>query len=220
MKKYYDDGLWSSEFCFYLDANHFIHKTSPMDQAKPPKRLVWRKKSKGLFKSCTSKGYKAGHGGKFAGIFNAISLGKGICYCKHYEKLGLKIFDESIGNKFIEIFKSRFSSAGNVFVQDGDPSQISKTAKTTLDKMGAVQFSKPPHSPDLNPIENSFNLVEKKLSGNAVKYSISKESYAKFVVKVENTLFSYLIEAIYNIIKSIPKRISQVMQSNGHRLKY
>ena len=31
---------------------------------------------------------------------------------------------------------------------------------------------------DLNPIENAFNLVEKKLSSDVVKCSISKESYA------------------------------------------
>ena len=50
-----------------------------------------------------------------------------------------------------------------MFVQDGDPSQNSKAAKTALDKIGAVQFSIPPRSPDLNPIENAFNLVEKKI---------------------------------------------------------
>ena len=46
-----------------------------------------------------------------------------------------------------------------------------------LDKIGAVQFSLSPHSPNLNPIKNTINLVEKKLSGDAVKYSISQESY-------------------------------------------
>ena len=107
-----------------------------------------------------------------------------------------------------------------MFSQDGDPSQNSKAAKTALDKIGAVQFSIPPRSPDLNRIANAFNLVKKKLSSDAVKYSISKESYAKFVERVENTLLSYPIEPIDNIIKSMPKRISQVIQSKGHRLKY
>ena len=41
--------------CFYLDAKHFTHKTNPMDQAKAPKSLVWRKKNEGLIKGCTSK---------------------------------------------------------------------------------------------------------------------------------------------------------------------
>ena len=107
-----------------------------------------------------------------------------------------------------------------MFVHDGDPSQNSKAAKTDLDKIGVVQFSIPPRSPDLNPIENAFNSVEKKLSSDTVKYSISKNSYAKFMERVRNTLLSYPVERIDSIIKSMPKRISQVIQSKGHRLKY
>ena len=114
-------------------------------------------------------------------FFVAISLGTGVCYCKHYEKLSGKLFAEFIENNFLEILKNSCNSTRNVFVQDGDPSQNSKAAKTALSKIGAVQFSIPPRSPDLNPIENVFNLVEKKLSSDAVKYPISKESYAKFV---------------------------------------
>ena len=155
-----------------------------------------------------------------ASFFVAISLGKGICYCKHYEKLSGKIFAEFIENNFIESFKNSCNPTGNVFVQDGDPIQNSKAAKTALDKVGAVQFSIPHRSQDINPIENAFNLVEKKLNSDAVKYSISKEIYAKFVKRVENTLLSYPIEPIDNIIKSMPKRISEVIQSKGHRLKY
>ena len=220
IKKYYDNGLWSCGICFYLNAKHFIHKTKPMDQAKAPKRLVWRKKNEGLVKSCTSKGNKAGHGGKVAGFFFAISFGEGICYCKYYKKPSGKLFAEFIEHDFLEIFKSKGNPTGNVFVQDGDPSQNSNTAKTALDKIGAAQFSIPPRSPDLNPIENAFNLVEKKVSSDAVKYSISKKSYAKFVQRVENTLLCYPIEAIDDIIKFMPKRISQVTQSKSHCLKY
>ena len=97
------------------------------------------------------------------------------------EKLGGKVFAEFIENNVIEIFKSSFNPTGNVFVQGGDPIQNFKDAKIALDKIVAVQFSIPPRSPDLDPIEIAFNLVEKKFKSDAVKYSISKESYAKFV---------------------------------------
>ena len=162
IKKYYENGLWSSGICFYLDAKHFIHKTNPMDPEKAIKRLVWRKKNEGLTKGSTSKGNKAGYGGKVTGFFVAISLGKRICYCKHYEKFNGKLFAEFIENNFLEIFKSSCNPTGNVFVQDVDSSQNSKAAKTALDKIGVVQFSIPPPFPDLNRIENAFNLVEKK----------------------------------------------------------
>ena len=124
-----------------------------MDQAMAPKYLVWRKKNERLIKGGTSNGNKSGCGGIVA-CFLAISLGKEICYCKFYEKLSGKIFAEFVENNFIEIFKSSCKSTGNVFVEDGDPAQNSKAAKTALDKIGAVQFSIHPRSPDLNPIKN------------------------------------------------------------------
>ena len=124
-----------------------------MDQAMAPKYLVWRKKNERLIKGGTSNGNKSGCGGIVA-CFLAISLGKEICYCKLYEKLSGKIFAEFAENNFIEIFKSSCKSTGNVFVEDGDPAQNSKAAKTALDKIGAVQFSIHPRSPDLNPIKN------------------------------------------------------------------
>ena len=40
IKMYYDNGLWSSRICFYLDAKHFIHKAYLMDQAKASKSLI------------------------------------------------------------------------------------------------------------------------------------------------------------------------------------
>ena len=220
IKNYYDDGLWPSGICFYLDAKHFIHKKFPMDQAKAPKCLAWRKKNEGLIKDCISKGNKAGHGGKAASFFVAISLGKRICYCKHYEKLSGKLFAEVIENNFLEIFKSSCNPTRDMFVQDGHPNQNCYTAETALDKIDAVQFSIPRRNPDLYPIKNAFNLVEKRLSSDAVKYSVSNESYAKFVKRLENTLLSYLIEAIVSIIKSMLKRISQLTQGNSHHLKY
>ena len=181
IKKYYDDGLWSSRISFYVDAENFIHKTNPMDQTKAPKSLVWRKKNEGLAKGCTSKRNKAGHCRKMASFFCCYITRYEVCYCKHYERFSGKLFAEFIENNFLEIFKNRCNTTRNVFVQDGDPSQNFKAAKTALNKIGAVQFSIPPRSPDLNPIENVFNLVEKTLSSVAVKSPVSKESYAKFV---------------------------------------
>ena len=206
--------------CFYLDTMDFIHKPNPMEQVKALKRLVWKKKNEDLIKDYTSKLNKAVHGGKVTSFFVTILLCKGVYYCKHYEKLSGELFVEFIENNLVEIFKSSCNPTGNALVQHGDPSQNFKAAKTALDKIaaiGAVQFSIPLCSPDVNPIENAFNLVEKKLISDAVKYSISKENY---VERVENTLLSYPIEPIDNIIKSMPKRTSQVMQSKSHRLKH
>ena len=50
IRKYYDDGLWSSGICFYLDATHFIHKANPMSQARLQKVWSGEIKMKALFR--------------------------------------------------------------------------------------------------------------------------------------------------------------------------
>ena len=65
-----------NDVCFYLDGSSFVHKTNPADQARVSQSRVWRKMSEGLKRGCTSKGKKAGNGGKVAHFFVAISYKK------------------------------------------------------------------------------------------------------------------------------------------------
>ena len=98
--------------------------------------------------------------------------------------------------------------------------KTTKATKTVLCKTGAVQVSIPSCIPDLNPIENAFNLVTKKSGSDEVKHSISKDGYEKYVERAENILLSHPIKSVDDIIQSMPKRIAQVIQSKRHRLKY
>ena len=144
---------------------------------------------KALLRVVLQRQIKQGMVAKWQAFLLLYHLAKEFAIVSIARKLYGKVFTEFIENNFIEIFKSSCNPAGNVFVQDGDPSKNSKAAKTAVDKFGTVQFSISPHSMDLNPIENAFKLVEKKLSIDPVKYFISKESYAKFVERVQDKLF-------------------------------
>ena len=92
----------------------------------------------------------------------AISYRKGVIFCRDYEKLTGKYFASLVTEDFKDVFRRSCDPKGNVFLQDGDPSQNSKPAKVALEKIGAIQFGIPPRSPDCNPIENYFNLIERK----------------------------------------------------------
>ena len=216
--EHYDEDIWTKDICFFFDGKGFVHKTNPADQAKAPRGLVWRKKGEGL--KLTAKGSKAGNGGSVANFFVAISYGKGVCFCKTYEKLNGKLFAQFVLDNFQEIFASSCNPAGNLFVQDNDPSQNCKADKVACEKINAVQFSIPPRSPDFNPIENVFNLVSKQLGEDAIEKNITHESYEEYVMRVVNTLKSFPIETIDNIIRSMPDRMRQAVDCGGHRLKY
>ena len=52
-------------------------------------------------------------------------------------------------------------NGSRMFVQDNAANQNSAPVKRVLKIKRAKQLCIPPRSPDINPIENSFNLVKK-----------------------------------------------------------
>jgi len=219
MLRNYNEKVWTEEISFYLDATSFVHKTNPHDQARAPKGRVWRKHSEGLQQGCTSKGSKVGHGGRVVHLMVAISYGKGVIICEQYQKMNGEYFKSFIDENFNNLFKIA-DKLKRLFVQDGDPSQNSKIACDAWESSGARLLKIPPRSPDINPIENVFHLVEKKLTKEALKFGIKQENYEQFSKRVINTINNFDKEKINNIIQSMNKRMKQIRRNNGKRLKY
>jgi len=168
LKLYNPTTLWTHDISFYLDGKSFVHKLHPQDQARAPGARIWRRKDEGLDFDCTAKANKCKESGRLAHFFVAISYSKGVVLCEHYEHLDGPFFAKFIRKHFVRTFNRSNNPEGNIFVQDGDPSQNSLQAKLVLERVNAVQISIPPRSPDCNPIENFFNLIERKLGRDAV----------------------------------------------------
>ena len=105
-------------------------------------------------------------------------------------------------------------------MRDGDPSQNSKPAKVALEKIGAVQFGIPPRSPDCNPIENFFNLIERKLREDAIVKDITYEPFKQFVMRVQQILMNFPVDQIDKIIDTMPGRMQKIIANGGDRLRY
>ena len=52
------DKFWKEGIAFYLDGVGFAFKRNPMGQARATETMAWRKKGKGLLRTCTSQGKK------------------------------------------------------------------------------------------------------------------------------------------------------------------
>ena len=119
------------------------------------------KKSEGLSNGCTAKGKK--EGSVNSNFIVSISFSKGVVLCEQY-------FGSVTGTKFADILDSSFHSAFENsinpvlkrFLMDGCPRQNSRTALRTVARVGGLVFKILPISPDLNPMENFFNLVVQK----------------------------------------------------------
>lgn len=100
MLKNYPEDVWTKQICFYLDASSFVHKTNPYDQVRALGAKIWRKKNEGLKINCTTKGKKIGSGGKVTHFMVCISCGKGVYFCKQYEKMDGPYFANFVRKNF------------------------------------------------------------------------------------------------------------------------
>ena len=217
-KRKLTQDYWNNDIAFYLDGVGFEFKTQPLDQARAPKAREWRKKSEGLDINCVAKGKK--EGSTNAKFMVAIPHGKGVLFCKQY-------FGPITGYKFSKIIRAEFKNAfiasgkpGKRFLMDGCPRQNSARARGTWERMGAKVISIPSRSPDINPIENFFNLVSAKLKRDVVDRNIEKETFEEFSDRVKDCVLGFKAEEIDPIIESMDKRISLIIQRKGQRIKY
>ena len=74
----------------------------------------------------------------------------------------------------------------------------------------------PAQSPDLNPIEHAWYLLDKKLRESGVKPT----SEADMMEKLEDAWSNIPPSAIKNLIDSMPRRCQAVINSNGGPTKY
>ena len=210
--------FWTEGISFYFDGVGFVHKTTPDDQARNHGSMAYRLKREGLIVS--SKGKKESVSGKVANFLVAISYGKGVVFCEQYlEQLNGENFSNFVRKYFPAAFKKSANPKGMLFLKDGDPTQNSRKAKKAFDDVGCRMFSIPARSPDINPIENMFNNVRKKLREDAIEHHIEHESYEEFCNRVKTTLLNFSRDIIDSTIESLPKRMKLIMKGKGHCTK-
>lgn len=90
-----------------------------------------------------------------------------------------------------------------IFQQDNDPKHTSRVAKEW-----------PPQSSDLNPIENLWEIVNKRVDRSEVR---SKDELFNQIVKAWNEIPP---TTITNLIESMQRRCEAVIKNNGFATKY
>ena len=153
-------------------------------------------------------------------VIVAISYNKGVIVCKQYEKLDGNYFASFVRNNFDAMFARAEKGNSRIWIQDGDPSQNSAVVRKVLHLKRAKLLSIPPRSPDINPIENFFNLIKVELRRQALQNNITRENYEEFSQRVYNTIINFPVAQIDKIIDSMDKRMDLIIKGNGKRTKY
>ena len=95
----------------------------------------------------------------------AVAYGKGVILRKPYEKIDGRFFARFVKENLNLCFAKAGPRSGLqcIFVMDNCPCQNSKVALSALGSVECTRHKIPARSPDLNPIENIFNVVKKQL---------------------------------------------------------
>jgi len=100
------------------------------------------------------------------------------------------------------------------FQQDNDPKHTSRLAKSYLGKNMPEILDWPSNSPDLNPIENLWNMVKRNVEKRMPRSLDELESF----LKEEWDLIPD--DTLNNLIKSMKNRCREVIRKNGDHIDY
>ena len=168
--------------------------------------------------SLTTKGSKDLAGGKRLHLLVAIAHRKGVIGAEPYVKMDGPYFARFICHHFPILFDITTTN-GNAnlnFVMDNDPSQTSAIARKALNNIGAEMQVIPARSPDLNPIENLFHIVRKKMEAEILEKNITHQSWDEFVDRVKFNIWSVSREYVDKTIGSMSRRIKDIAKwENG-----
>ena len=103
-----------------------------------------------------------------------------------------------------------------IWMHDNAPPHRAKFTQQFLENKRISVLNWPAHSPDLNPIENVWGILQEKLYAGGRSFSNTTELWEEICEqwkKVPN-------EVVKNLYNSMPKRCCDVIQQNGQRIKY
>lgn len=103
-----------------------------------------------------------------------------------------------------------------IFQQDNAPIHTARTVREWFEVSGTRCLPWPACSPDLNPIENMWGIMARKIYSNGRQYSNVEELKAQ-IIQAWNELND---EVLHNLINSMPNRIFEVIENRGGCTKY
>ena len=107
-----------------------------------------------------------------------------------------------------------FGCADFTFQQDLAPAHSARSTMRWLEDHGIEVLPWPANSPDLNPIENLWGLVKRRMS----KERPSTQEELKGAI--QRAWNSVTPEDCYHLVSSMPRRIQAVIAAKGAATKY
>ncbi len=127
--------------------------------------------------------------------------------------LAAPVYQEILEHFMLPSADQLFKDADFIFQQDLTPAHPAKSTKSWLNDQQVGVLDWPANSPDLNPIENIWDIIKRKMRNKRPKN-------ADKLKKVKETWASIPPQQCHKLITSMPRRIEAVIKAKGAPTKY
>lgn len=144
------------------------------------------------------------------GCFSAYGMGP----LHRIEGIMDKYIYKDILKNIMEPYADEYLPIKYIFQHDNDPKHASKIVKQWFKEAKINVMLWPSQSPDLNPIENLWEILDKQIRSENFS---NKEKLFQVLQRAWSSI-DYKI--IMNLIESMPRRCREVVNSKGYYTKY
>ena len=134
------------------------------------------------------------------------------CFLK--SKVTTTVYQNVLEDFMIPSAEDLYGDADFIFQQDLAPAHTARSTKTWFDAHAITVLDWPANSPDLNPIENLWGILKRKMRGTRPN---NKEELTASIKKIWASITPM---QCHRLIASMPRRIEAVIKAKGFPNKY
>ncbi len=170
---------------------------------------VWRKRGEAQNPHCLRSSVKFPQSVMVWGAMSSAGVGP-LCFLR--SKVNAAVYQEVLEQLMLPAADQLYGDADFIFQQDLAPAHSAKATSTWFKDHGIPVLNWPANSPDLNPIENLWGIVKRKM-----RYARPNNA-EELKATIRATWALITPEQCHRLIDSMPRHIAAVIQAKGAQL--
>ncbi len=172
---------------------------------------VWRKSGEAQNPCCLKSSVKFLQSVMIWAAMSSAGVGP-LCFLK--STVNAAIYQEILEHCMLPSADKIYGDADFIFQQDLAPAHTAKGTKSWFNDHGVTVLDWPANSPDLNPIENLWGIVKRKMRDTR------PNNADELKATVKETWASIPPQQCHKLITSMPRQIEAVIKAKGAPTKY